>query len=398
MGYLENMLPKYLARLGVDVHVVSTDLPPYYWIKEHQETYGSFCSKMVPGSVESIDGYTLHVLAHSKVGGYVRMAGLGKMLRSLRPDIVQTMAVIGWTALEAAIHQTYLRYKLFTACHTTASVFPLASQNLKWWNIQRLRCTAMRSMPGYLVSLLSDKCYGATCDCADVAVRFFGVPRDKIIVSPLGVDTEVFHSCRSDKNLESRRALREQLGFLSSDIVCIYTGRFTDDKNPLLLAKAVQSMAAQGLPYRGLFIGNGPQAAAISSCTGCVTLPFVPVSALGEYFRAVEIGVWPTQESTSMLDAAGCGLPIIVNDTIRATERVDGNGLKYRLNDLEDLVRALTELQDASTRKRLGELGSNKISEQFAWSTLAARRLADYKSALASNGKQVTEAVRILPG
>ena len=28
MGYLENFLPKYLVRLGMDVHVITMDLPP----------------------------------------------------------------------------------------------------------------------------------------------------------------------------------------------------------------------------------------------------------------------------------------------------------------------------------------------------------------------------------
>ena len=42
MGYMGSMLPKYLARLGVDVQVVTMDLPPYYQMKGFQATYGSF--------------------------------------------------------------------------------------------------------------------------------------------------------------------------------------------------------------------------------------------------------------------------------------------------------------------------------------------------------------------
>ena len=36
MGYLENCLPKYMARLGAEVDVVSTDLPPYYQMNEKE--------------------------------------------------------------------------------------------------------------------------------------------------------------------------------------------------------------------------------------------------------------------------------------------------------------------------------------------------------------------------
>ena len=41
------------------------------------------------------------------------------------------------------------------------------------------------------------------------------------------------------------------------------------------------------------------------------TEAIVPVRKLGGFFRAADIGVWPTQESTSMLDAAACALPAL---------------------------------------------------------------------------------------
>jgi len=44
------------------------------------------------------------------------------------------------------------------------------------------------------------------------------------------------------RNAEEVRGIldiRTQLGFAPSDIVCVYTGRFGADKNPLLLAKAI---------------------------------------------------------------------------------------------------------------------------------------------------------------
>jgi glycosyltransferase involved in cell wall biosynthesis len=115
---------------------------------------------------------------------------------------------------------------------------------------------------------------------------------------------------------------------------------------------------------------------------GCVTHPFVPVQELGDFYRAADIGVWPTQESMSMLDAAACGLPIIVNDTIAAVERIDGNGLKYKLGDVDDLVRALLELGDPLARQGLGSFGAKKMAG-FNWEAIARRRLQDYRTALA---------------
>jgi glycosyltransferase involved in cell wall biosynthesis len=280
------------------------------------------------------------------------------------------------------LYKYSLGYRLFSGNHYHASVFPLANKPLAWWRTERLHCTLTRTLPGWAVSLLTEKCYAIAPDCAHVATRFFGVPEKKIEVCSLGVDTELFRPVSTDKDQEARLELRKKLGFAESDIVCIYTGRFGEDKNPLLLAQAIACLASQGEPFRGLFLGNGTQGAAIQSCAGCTTHPFVPVHQLGDFFRASEVGVWPAQESLSMLDAAACGLPIVANDTMTAKERIEGNGLLYRLNDEEDLIRVLQQLRDQHTRRRLGSFGAHKMEREFSWRSMANRRIQDYQTAL----------------
>ncbi len=382
MGYLENMLPKHLARLGAEVHVLATDLLPDYRRKSFGSSYAGFLSEWQPGSQFRMDGFTLHILGHQKILGHMRMAGLGAKLREISPDIVQVSSPIGWIALDAARFMISLGYRLFTGSHYHASVFPLATRPAPVWSGAQLRCFATRTIPGRIVSLAAEKCYAITSDCAEIAVRFFGVPRRQIEICPLGVDTELFHPLQSTSDAADRAALRQRFGFSDSEIVCIYTGRFTDEKNPLLLAEAVECLQQQGHPFRGLFLGNGPQANGIRSCSGCVTHPFEPVNALGAFFRAADIGVWPAQESLSMLDAAACGLPIVVNHTMTAPERVAGNGRTYLLNDSNDLLRVLLELKDPSLRREMGRIGAQKMARDFSWESVACRRLRDYEGAL----------------
>jgi len=385
MGYLENMLPKYLARMGVEVHVLATDLPPNFRQNNGNGTYKDFSGQLPPGIVEVRDGYKVHILGHKRVLGYMRMVGLREKLRSIRPDIVQTTAAIGWIPLDAALNQPLLGYRLFTGCHMTASVFPIANKNLRWWDRERLMCVLTRGIPGRLSNTLAEKCYGATSDCADIAVRFFGVPKSKIHICPLGTDTELFNPISDENQRQDRFELRQHLGLSESEIVCIYSGRFSEDKNPLLLARAVSHLAGMGEPFRGLFVGNGEQADAIASCPACITHSFVPVQKLANFFRASDIGVWPTQESMSMLDAAACGLPIVVNDTMRASERIEGNGVNYKLNDLDDLIRVLLLLKNFATRQKMGFHGAQKMARDFSWETIARRRLLDYRAALTSD-------------
>jgi glycosyltransferase involved in cell wall biosynthesis len=412
MGYLENMLPKYLARLGAKVDVVASALSPNHRLDREEETYGGFVRGAPGGSTDASesgdaieskdatdvrnaletqnaiaarDGFRLHVLPHTRTFGHIRLLGLREKLRELRPHIVQTMTPIGWIALASAANRLGCGYRLFSGCHYHASVFALARGDASWASPRRLRCFLERGLHGRVLSWWTEKYYAISPDCARVAERFFGVPTSKIETSPLGVDTEVFYPVQSASDANARTEWRRRLGFLESEIVCVYSGRFTKDKNPLLLADAITELVAAGEPYRGLFIGHGPQAAEIESRAGCVTRPFMPMSELGAFYRSADIGVWPTQESMSMLDALACGLPLVANDTMNAPERLEGTGFAYRENDRAGLVGALRRLREGELRRGLGARGAARMREHYSWEQVAARRIQDYSAALEKN-------------
>lgn len=253
------------------------------------------------------------------------------------------------------------------------------------WNAERLRCFVTRTVPGRLVSLATEKCYGVTNDCAEIAWRYYGVQRHKVKMMSLGVDTDFFFPVISDDTIQERAALRQRLGFSEDDIVCIYTGKLTEGKNALILAEAMERLRSMGKPFRGLFIGGGPQKQSIRAHPSSVVLDFMPFSELAAYYRTADIGVWPADESTSTLDAAACGLPLIVSDGIVYREHVEGNGIVYKMNDLDDLVHNLLRLIDPQERKRLGLLGADKMARTFSWESVARRRLRDYEAALGSH-------------
>jgi glycosyltransferase involved in cell wall biosynthesis len=144
----------------------------------------------------------------------------------------------------------------------------------------------------------------------------------------------------------------------------------------------MDGLSGRGEPFKALFVGEGPQENDIRKCRNCVVHPFVRFEELPPYYRMSDIGVWPRQESTSVLDATACGLPVVISDRVQATERKEGNGITYVENDARDLIRALLALKEAETRKTLGKLGVEKILTRLSWQAIARQRLADYEDAL----------------
>jgi glycosyltransferase involved in cell wall biosynthesis len=382
MGYAENCLPKALAALGHEVHLITSNVQIYFNSPNYRETYEPFIGPpVVPCEVKELSGYTLHRLPHEVGKRGLRIQGLRKCLRALRPDVVQTFEMACTTTYEAALAKPLVGYKLFLESHLHASVFPLATARPSWR--ERARSFVRWAIPGKLVGAVSEKCYPISTDAADIAERFFGIPAKKIEVCSLGVDTDLFRPCLGDEAVRRRAELRKQLGFSDAEVVCVYTGRFAPDKGPACLARSVASLVEQGHQYRALFVGGGTpaQVEELRSAAGSVVHAFVPVQDLPPFYWAADVGVWPMQESTSQLDAAACGLPIIVSNRVEVRERVEGNGLFYEEGSTEDLARQLLALASPAVRRELGEHGTKKMREHFSWLEIARRRAGDYAAA-----------------
>jgi glycosyltransferase involved in cell wall biosynthesis len=174
---------------------------------------------------------------------------------------------------------------------------------------------------------------------------------------------------------------RQSLGYEENDIVCVYTGRFTASKGPELLAEAIAWLQQNGhTEFKGLFVGQGDKTCEqlIASTPGCKIHPFVETDRLPMFYQACNIGVWPLQESTSQLDAAACGLPIIINDAVEDTFRINGNGLQYEDRNPVDLAAQMLSLRSPERRKEMGANGSRKIAERYSWNAIARERESDF--------------------
>jgi glycosyltransferase involved in cell wall biosynthesis len=238
---------------------------------------------------------------------------------------------------------------------------------------------------GPYVAMASCHCYAIAADVEQVTLQHFGYPKKKLSVQSLGVDTNLFRPVQDLEDERQRQSLRFHLGISADEVVYIYTGRFSSDKAPLLLAKAVDLLRQRGNPVRAVFIGSGAKedVDSIRQRDGCIVLPFMPVSELPHYYRMADVGVWPKQESTSQLDALACGLPLVLSDRVQARDRIEGCGYTYKDGEHDSLAGAMLQLMSSEIRAAMGTVGAKRVRDLFSWTHIAKTRFQDYEQALA---------------
>jgi glycosyltransferase involved in cell wall biosynthesis len=387
MGYSENCLSRALARRGHDVHVVTSTYNVYANEPMYDDTYRAFLGeRQAPAGTRSVDGYTLHRLEGTLVSGYVYMKGLGRKIAELAPNIVHSLEVASLQTFELAARRPLSDYKLFCETHQTLSVMrPYVTQKSGAW-LRKSFYWLTRTLPSHLASLMVERCYAVAADCVDVAIRYYGVPASKVQLLVLGTDTELFHPVESPEDAARRRELRQSFGYTDHDLVCVYTGRFTRDKNPLVLAQAIDALSRFDPRFKALFIGEGVQKDEIAACRNATIRSFMTHTRLADHYRAADIAVWPRQESMSMLDAAASGLPVIASDRIGSPERVKDSGEMYEENSVESLGNLIRSFAAPEKRRKYGSVGRQRMLQGFSWTGFASTVESDFRTAL--NGKR----------
>jgi glycosyltransferase involved in cell wall biosynthesis len=176
--------------------------------------------------------------------------------------------------------------------------------------------------------------------------------------------------------------MRRRWGVSGKEILVVYTGRFSADKNPLILARAVSILRKEGKPFKAVYVGSGDQEREILGLPGNAVIEFMRHVDLAAVYRAADVGVWPRQESMSMLDASSSGLPVVASNKMGERSRVEGNGCVFEDNNAASLAHVLSSLLDPSVRRRLGDRGREKMKEYYSWKRNAQSHCTYYEGAL----------------
>jgi glycosyltransferase involved in cell wall biosynthesis len=389
MGYLENCLPQSLARLGHEVHLVTSTAQVYFNHPYYEKAYQKYLGDPIqPAGTKNTEGVTIHRLPFRQLKSKIIFKGLFNKIAEIRPDVVHTLEHVAIDTLKLALMKPIFRYKLFTANHAVMSVYPFARN---WATLpfkKKVEWFLTEYCVGKFNSFFIEKCFAVTIDAGEIAEKYRGVPKNKVKVTTLGVDTHHF-----SPNEAAKYEFRKRYGYSEKDIICIYTGKLIAQKQPLLIAQAVHALYKQGLPYKAFFVAEGELGDEIRRYDCCQIIPLQPFKELPNFFRMADIAIWAGEESSSQLDAVASGACLILTDNIKAYDEIDLNpkpetqnpkpeivSRKFQHGNLNDLIKQLEYLGDKNIRNALIIKGVEEMQSKYSWDKIAQNRLEDYNA------------------
>lgn len=182
MGYAENCLPKALAAIGHDVTVITSTAQVYYNNPDYNKIYKPYLGESIQEEgIKIINGFKLVRLPFVEIGNKIFIKKLGRQLRNIQPDIVQSFDPFSFLTLLGAIYKIRFGYKFFTANHTHESVFPYMSKEIS--KFKKVGFYISRTLPGLIMNQVVSRCYPTAIDSMQIAADYYGVPRNKIKLS-----------------------------------------------------------------------------------------------------------------------------------------------------------------------------------------------------------------------
>jgi glycogen(starch) synthase len=374
LGTHVHKLAVNLARMGVNIHVITKDAPdapdyeqsegvqihrvPLYapeipqdeWVPWTLQFNVALLERAVPLINERIG--KVHVLhAHDWL---VAHAGIA-LKHAYRIPLVATIH-----ATEYGRHQGHLPGPMQKTIH-----------QIEWWltfeSVRTIACS------NYM---------------RDEVVHIFELPEDKVTVIPNGIEYELFKT-----DADSAR-IRKQ--FIEPDSrMVFFVGRLVYEKGVQTVIEAMPKVLEEVPDLRFLVAGTGPHARALQVMIDefgmsekIKLLGFVDADKLVKFYKCADITVVPSiYEPFGMvvLEAMVAGCPVIVADTGGLKEIVvhEETGLCFKPNDSESLAQAMIRvLTDDELAQRLTGDAHRFIGEKYNWERIARHTMDVYERSI----------------
>jgi len=215
----------------------------------------------------------------------------------------------------------------------------------------------------------------------------FGLPTDKLIMIPNGVNTEIFTENEDLKEPRRKFALPEEK-------IALFVGRLVYEKGVHLLINAAPRVLEK-VNAKFVIVGNGYMKEQLSSLVKGMGLAhkvlftgFLDDVTLRRLQRCADVSVVPSlfePFGIVALEAMAAKSPVVVSDTGGLSEIVehDLTGVKTYVNSPESLAWGVTRvLSDDGYANWLRTNAFRKVEEKYDWNKIAQQTKDTYNAVL----------------
>lgn len=378
LGYQETYLAREQVKMGHEVIVLSSSL--HFPFPHYNETVKKLIGERIQKAGESIEEGIRVIRLPVKFEFCTRvwMGSLVQTIQIIHPDVIHVHSVSSITSVRLSIAKLGDLYNIpiLADDHSHRSIVE------NHWS-KSLFYFIYKYLFGWFVSRSLDAFVAITPETKDIVKSVMGIHKN-VEVIPLGADTHQF-----SYSSQLRSKIRRKLGFTSKHVVFVYAGKVIQDKGIDTLIDAFVQL--NDVRARLLIIGSGPKefVEELHSVLkkhhvekNVVWVPLISPHLLPQYYCGSDVGVWPKQESVSMVEAMSCELPVLVKKSKSMNIRLHGAaGLMYNEGNLVELSRCMKAFLQMSLieRKHMGTIGRKHVEDTMSWKIIAKQFLQQYK-------------------
>jgi len=296
--------------------------------------------------------------------------GVADKIKNFQPEIVIVFGLSTPACIQVALARKKYRFRFIGVdSHLLSELY------LKNVYFKRFCYFLFRLFFAKLIDYQIDKIIATQEGTRIIIDQYYGLSRKAALISH-GSNLDLFKP-----DLEKRKLWRKKLHLKKGDFVIIHTGKVIPSKGTKLLMTAFSNLVRKYSNIYLLIVGDGSetykkeclQNLNTDSIKNLMWVGFKKYQFLPTYYNMAEVAVWPLQESLAMLDAAACGLPLVVNDQIGARERLaNNNALLYKRDNVQDLAQKIEFLYlHPVTRIAMGKRSRKLMAEKFSWPSRA---------------------------
>ena len=216
----------------------------------------------------------------------------------------------------------------------------------------------------------------------------FGLPEDKLVMIPNGVDAKEYEKSDTDLNHFRRRFA------LPEEKIVLFVGRLVYEKGIHVLINAVPKVLEK-VNAKFVIVGNGYMQQSLSEHIRNIGLAhkvmftgFVDDKTLRNLQKCADVSVVPSlfePFGIVALEAMAAKSPVVVSDTGGLSEIVEHEvtGIKVYPNNPDSLAWGITRvLLDESLANKLRENAYRKVVETFNWEKISQQTKTVYEGVL----------------